>query len=65
MDDAILIKPAFELANKLGHPIYDCLYLVAAQVETVQLITSDATFVTKLAGTPFERDVVLLADWQG
>ena len=65
IDDALLIGPAFDLALRIGHPVYDCLYLAAAQREAAQLITADAKFVAKLSATPFARDVVLLSDWKG
>lgn len=55
------VKPASN--DVAAHPVYDCIYVVAARAENCQLITSDAKFVAKLAGTSFEKDVVLLADW--
>lgn len=65
IEDALLIGPAFDLAIRIGHPIYDCMYLAAAQLEAAQLITSDAKFVTKLTATAYASDVVLLSDWKG
>ena len=65
VEDALLIRRAFDMAVGIGHPIYDCLYLVAAQLEAAQLITSDAKFVAKLSLTPYASDVVLLSDWKG
>ncbi len=63
IDDGPLIASAFDVAVRLGHPVYDCLYLVAARAEACPMITSDAKFAAKLVGTPFEKDVVLLANW--
>ena len=59
-----LINKAFTSSLTLRHPIYDCLYLAAAERLDLPLITADAAFVAKLAGTPFAQRVVLLADWK-
>jgi hypothetical protein len=63
ISDRSLIVPALKIAMEIGHPIYDCLYLAAARAEACKLVTADAKFVAKLVGTPFEKDVKLLADW--
>jgi predicted nucleic acid-binding protein len=35
---------AAELANTLGHPVYDCLYLAAAIREDTHVVTADGRF---------------------
>jgi predicted nucleic acid-binding protein len=39
---------ALRLARDLDHPVYDCLYLYAAQVLQTVLVTADSRFVRKL-----------------
>ncbi len=64
IDTAGLIDKAFLASVALRHPIYDCLYLVASEQQKLPLITADAAFVAKLAGTAYAQNVVLLADWK-
>jgi predicted nucleic acid-binding protein len=68
LDDIIavneLIEPALENACALRHPIYDLIYLEAAQRLGAQLITADRKFVAKIAGTDFTRHVTLLSEWR-
>jgi predicted nucleic acid-binding protein len=46
------------LAERLDHPVYDCLYAVVAKRENARLVTADRRFAAKLAN---ERvDVVIL-----
>ena len=44
VDETALVRPAFNLALELGHPIYDCLYLALALREDVLLATADMPF---------------------
>ncbi len=46
-----LIHAAVELGIELGHPVYDCLYLVLAQKLGTQLVTADRRFINRLATT--------------
>jgi predicted nucleic acid-binding protein len=39
---------ALRLAERLEHPIYDCLYVALAQAEHAKLLTADAHLVRKL-----------------
>ena len=39
---------AAALAQRLDHPVYDCLYAVLAKRENAQLVTADRTFAAKL-----------------
>lgn len=38
------LSAAAELANALGHPVYDCLYLAAAIRENTYVVTADRRF---------------------
>jgi predicted nucleic acid-binding protein len=42
------LDDAFALALAIHHPIYDCLYAVAARTNTASLVTCDAKFAAKL-----------------
>jgi predicted nucleic acid-binding protein len=41
-------RNAAQLSERLGHPVYDCFYVVIAQQENVKLLTSDAHLGRKL-----------------
>ncbi len=62
-DDAVLAAPALALALELDHPIYDCVYLALARRRSAPLITQDRRFTSRLAGTRYQNDAVLLSDW--
>jgi predicted nucleic acid-binding protein len=53
LTDAALAQ-ALDLAMRLDHPVYDCLYAVAAQREGARLITADRRFADRLAGEPID-----------
>jgi predicted nucleic acid-binding protein len=46
-----LIDRAIQLALRLRHPIYDCLYLACAERAGVRLVTADQKLLAMLAGT--------------
>ena len=60
---ADLVDEAFGIAMDLKYPIYDCIYLAASRRLATPLVTADATFAAKLAGTPDAANVILLSDW--
>lgn len=60
---ATLLNRGLELCLVAGHPLFDCMYLAIADARGLPLITADAKFAAKLAGTPFAKSVVLLSDW--
>jgi predicted nucleic acid-binding protein len=47
-----LIDRAIDIALRLRHPIYDCLYLACAERVGARLITADQKLLTVLDGTP-------------
>lgn len=57
---AQLLPAALELSLRLGHPIYDCLYLALAQAEHCQMITADLRLQERVRGTALESLVVAL-----
>jgi predicted nucleic acid-binding protein len=44
LPDADLLGPALELSILLKHSLQDCLYLAAAQLHRIPLVTADQTF---------------------
>lgn len=46
---ADFLEQAFQLAFRLRHPVYDCLYLALAMREQAQLITADRDFHRAIA----------------
>ena len=52
-----LHEAAFEMACKLGHPVYDCLYLALAERDGTRLITADHPFAQRVAGSPWKNRV--------
>lgn len=50
---ADLLPSATHMAIDLDHPVYDCLYLAAAQLHDTGLITADRRFVEKVASHPY------------
>ena len=46
-----LIDGAIDIALRLRHPVYDCLYLACAERAGGRLITADAKLLTALDGT--------------
>jgi predicted nucleic acid-binding protein len=42
------LTAAFALALQINHPVYDCLYAVAARENSATLVTCDAKFAAKL-----------------
>ncbi len=52
---------AAEIAEKIDHPVYDCLYLAAAEARDDVLMTADARFSRKLARSALRKYVRLLS----
>jgi predicted nucleic acid-binding protein len=46
-----LVEPALELALALDHPVYDCLYIVCAEMTGSVLITADYRLCKAVEGT--------------
>jgi predicted nucleic acid-binding protein len=52
------LESAYALALAINHPIYDCLYAVAARENKATLITCDAKFAAKLDPQIFKVHVL-------
>ena len=57
-----LAPQALALSLALDHPVYDCLYLAAAEQEDAVLVTADSKFRNKLEGTRHRDRVAMLGD---
>ena len=44
-----LIREAMELARRLGHPVYDCVYLALAEREHARFVTADQRLLRRLS----------------
>ena len=51
---------ATTLAHRLGHPVYDCLYLALAVREQTQVVTADRRFWASVQAVPDLADRVRL-----
>jgi len=58
---ADVVPRALELASALDHPVYDCVYLAAAERVDGTLATADARFAARLADTAWADRVRHLA----
>ena len=52
---ARLVTGAYRIARSLQHPVYDCLYLRLAELESTQLLSADARLLRKLEGTQWQE----------
>lgn len=57
-----LTPAALEIALRLDHPVYDCLYLACADLVPGVLVTDDKKIHRAVRGTAFEQRVRLLGD---
>ena len=44
-----LLPRAMDLARRLGHPVYDCVYLALAEREEATLVTADQRLLRRLS----------------
>lgn len=51
---AALVPRALELAVELDHPVYDCVYLAAAEQHDAVLVTADAEFLTAVCRSRYK-----------
>jgi len=57
-----LVLPAFDLADRTGRTVYDCLYLALAVQLSGQMVTADERFCNALAGTSWAGSILRLRD---
>ena len=53
---------AADLANVLGHPVYDCLYLAMAIRENTYVVTADSRFHAAVDRSPTLKGAVRMLD---
>ena len=46
------VAAALDIAARLGHPVYDCVYLALALREDAEVVTADRRFVAAAAKDP-------------
>jgi predicted nucleic acid-binding protein len=52
-----MTESAFQIAQDIGHSVYDCLFLACAKLDEAELITADAKFLEKLTQKDFVKNV--------
>ncbi len=57
---ASLVTPAFDLADRTGRTVYDCLYLALAVELGSIMLTADEKLVNALGGTEWNRSILWL-----
>lgn len=58
-----LAARAFALAQRFGHPAYDCFYLALAEFENTRLVTDDGELVRLARAARLGKHVKPLADF--
>jgi predicted nucleic acid-binding protein len=58
-----LVNRAIEVALRLRHPIYDCLYLACAERTGARLVTADRRLLAALAGSELAALAVHVDDF--
>ena len=53
-----LLPRAMEVARRLAHPVYDCVYLALAEREDIALVTADQRFLRRLSSRRLGVSVV-------
>ena len=60
--DASLVAAAFDLADRVGRTVYDCMYLALAIRLGGRMVTADDRFANSVANTRWAASVVRLQD---
>lgn len=59
-----LVLSALQMARKIGHSVYDCMFLaLAAQMPGASLVTADDRFISKVLSTRHESLLRQLTDF--
>lgn len=53
-----LVPRAMEVARRLGHPVYDCVYLALAERERAVFVTADHRLLRTLSGRRLDVSIV-------
>jgi predicted nucleic acid-binding protein len=59
-----MLEHALGLSIRLGHPVYDFLYVTLAQRNGLRCVTADSRFLRKIKTTEHAERVVHLSDWR-
>jgi predicted nucleic acid-binding protein len=62
IEESGLVEPALDLAARLQHPIYDCVYLALALREDIRIATADARFAAVMMRHGFGDRLRLIGD---
>jgi len=57
-----LSERALQLAHELGHSVYDCVYLAAAESISIKLITADRDFYNRVLQSPYSPLIAWIED---
>ena len=57
------VERALHLAHEIEHPLYDCLYLAAAEAVGATVVTADRRFFDRCSASMMQSHTVWLADW--
>jgi predicted nucleic acid-binding protein len=55
-----LNEQALQIALTLQHPVYDCMYLACAQLESAPLVTDDQRFIRAVGTGPWRDQLIAL-----
>ena len=53
-----LVPRAMDVARRLGHPVYDCVYLALAEREHATFITADQRLLRRLSARRLDISIV-------
>jgi predicted nucleic acid-binding protein len=59
--DAVVVD-AFNIADRTGRTVYDCMYLALAVRVDGQMVTADERLVNSLANSPWAAAAIRLQD---
>jgi predicted nucleic acid-binding protein len=62
VESSELVYDALDLALKLKHPVYDCLYVALAERQDTPLVTGDSRLLERLTGAKWSGSAVALGD---
>jgi predicted nucleic acid-binding protein len=57
-----LVERTLQLAHDIGHPLYDCVYLAAAEVVDAAVVTADRRFFDRCSESVVQARIGWLAD---
>ncbi len=61
--NAALLMQALAIAQKIKHPVYDCIYLALAMQQAGVVVTADHKFYTQLLQTEWKDKVIALENF--